>query len=256
MPITPIFDLGFNPGATPPPDGGQQASIREMLGFDEHLPSGIGFTMVAHPDGSVSGYPGGVVADSQFALSNIVVAHVGNQVTSLGISAFNNCAIQHITIPDSVVEIGSTAFYYCPFLTVVVLPDSVGSIGSNAFGYCSGLTNISLPEYLPTLESGVFRGCTALYDITIPAGVTHIGSYAFASCINLMSITLPAGMTNIGDFAFGNCAGLSLINILALTAPTLGSDSFAGVAATEVHVPTGATGYGAMYGGLTVVYDL
>jgi len=63
-------------------------------------------------------------------------------------------------------------------------------------------------------------------------------------------------VTSIGDRAFEVCTNLATINCLATTAPTLGSNAFNIVSATDIHVPAGATGYGTTYGGLTVVADL
>ena len=45
-----------------------------------------------------------------------------------------------LVIPDSVTEIGNSAFSYCSGLTSVTIPDSVTSIGYAAFDGCSGLT--------------------------------------------------------------------------------------------------------------------
>jgi hypothetical protein len=86
--------------------------------------------------------------------------------------------------------------------------------------------------------------------------VTSIGNYSFASCSSLPSITFPDGVTSIGSGCFYYCTSLATINCLATTAPTLGSGVFSGTLTTEIHVPVGATGYGATYGGLTVVADL
>jgi hypothetical protein len=63
-------------------------------------------------------------------------------------------------------------------------------------------------------------------------------------------------VTTIGDYAFVTSVSLATINCLATTAPSLGSYAFYQTQATEIHVPVGATGYTATYGGLTVVADL
>jgi len=63
-------------------------------------------------------------------------------------------------------------------------------------------------------------------------------------------------VTSIGDDAFQGCSILATVNCLATSAPTLGSNVFLNISATQIHVPVGATGYGTTYGGLTVVLDL
>ena len=45
-----------------------------------------------------------------------------------------------VTIPDSVTEIGSYAFYGCTSLTSITIPDSVTVIGDGAFENCESLT--------------------------------------------------------------------------------------------------------------------
>lgn len=119
----------------------------------------------------------------------------------------------------------------------VSIGSNVTSIGSYAFRYGFNTSNTQR-------------------DVTIPSSVTSIGSYAFQYNGNLESITIGSGVTSIGNYVFGSCSSLATIHCLATTAPSLGSYAFYSAAATEIHVPVGATGYGTTYGGLTVVYDL
>jgi hypothetical protein len=145
----------------------------------------------------------------------------------------SNTTLTSIYIGSNVTSIGSIAFYSCTALTSITIPDSVTSIGSYAFYNCSGLTSV-----------------------TIGNSVTSIGNNAFNGCTGLTSIIIPDSVTSIGSGAFSQCSILATINCLAITAPTLVGTPFSGVAATEIHVPVGATEYGTTYGGLTVVSDL
>ena len=70
--------------------------------------------------------------------------------------------------------------------------------------------------------------------------MTSIGDYAFFQSA-LTSITIPSAVTSIGNYAFANCTSLATVNCLATTAPTLGSNPFTNISATEIHVPVGAT---------------
>ena len=93
------------------------------------------------------------------------------------------------TLPDSVTDIGNSAFYDCTLLTGIVIPGSVTNIGRLAFAYCAGLTNV-----------------------TIGSGVTRIGLSAFSDS-GLASVMIPAGVSVIEDYAFGNCPSLTAINV-------------------------------------------
>ena len=54
-----------------------------------------------------------------------------------------------VTIPDSVTEIGDSAFYWCDSLTSITIPDSVTDIGYDAFYGCSGLTSVFCERTTP-----------------------------------------------------------------------------------------------------------
>ena len=64
------------------------------------------------------------------------VCSIPNSVTEIGESAFRGCkSLQELHIPDSVTEIGKSAFRGCSSLQKVYIPDSVTKIGDEAFYY-------------------------------------------------------------------------------------------------------------------------
>lgn len=67
----------------------------------------------------------------------------------------------------------------CTKLTSVTIPDSVANIGSEAFYNCNSLESIVLPEGLTNINELTFYNCSSLNDITIPDNVVRIGSDAF-----------------------------------------------------------------------------
>jgi len=101
--------------------------------------------------------------------------------------AYPNAKSTTYTIPDNVLSIGRTAFYYCTKLTSVIIPNSVTSIGNKAFGYTS-LTSIIIPESVVSIGKMAFCGCTKLTSITIPGSVTSIKEGAFWDCTGLKEI--------------------------------------------------------------------
>jgi hypothetical protein len=84
--------------------------------------------------------------------------------------------------------------------------------------------------------------------------VTAIRNQAFKNCDLLTGITLPANLSLIGNTAFKNCSSLAEIRFSG-NAPSLGTDVFNGVhVEAAVYVQTGATGFGATFGGLPVIF--
>lgn len=115
--------------------------------------------------------------------------------------AFSGTDVTEVYIPNSVTEIGDSAFAYCKNLTNITIPDSVTEIGS-AFEYCTSLTSIILPEGLEVLGNHAFSYCTNLTSVTLPDSLTTIGCQAFFECPSLTSLTIPNGVTSIDLSAF------------------------------------------------------
>lgn len=174
---------------------------------------------------------------TSFASSGITEYVIPRSVTSIGDRAFYyNCYdLQSVTIPDSVISIGSAAFIGCRSLTSITIPDSVITIGSSAFHGCNSLVNITLgssletigssafeacnivdviiPDNVTTIEQATFRDCMKLTNIKIGNCVTTISYSAFSGCSSLNNVVIPDSVTSIEGYAFMNCSRLKSINI-------------------------------------------
>ena len=157
-------------------------------------------------------------------------------------SAFRNCSLTEITIPDSVTSIGERAFFNCTNLTKISIPNNITKISSYVFQYCSKLNyntkdngmylGNSENPYLVlvdtesesienfTIQTGcrfigdlAFQNCKSLTSITIPDSVTSIGQSAFWNCTNLTSIAIPDSISEINDYTFYYCSSLKEITI-------------------------------------------
>lgn len=112
------------------------------------------------------------------------------------------------------------------------LPESVDQIGASAFSQCVKLTSTRLPSGLATIGNALFNSCRSLRDVEIPSGVTAIGPGAFSGCASLDHLTIPEGVTDIGYFAFSQCQGLKRIEIPAACA-SIGAGAFSNCSALE-----------------------
>jgi hypothetical protein len=155
------------------------------------------------------------IGDSAFRnCAGLTSVTIPNSVTSTGISSFENCTgLTSVIIPDSVTAIGAWSFQNCTGLTSVTIPNSVISIGPWAFDRCSGLTSVTIPDSVTSIRFRAFYGCTGLTSVTIPNSVTNIETYAFQYCTGLTSVTIPNSVTSIGYKVFDGCT--NLINVPA-----------------------------------------
>lgn len=137
----------------------------------------------------------------------------GLPVTAIWSSAFKRCSdVTSITIPDSVINIGSWTFEECTSLESITLPNSITAIGNGTFSECTGLTSVTIPDSVTSIGESAFQKCSALKSITIPYGVTEIEENTFYDCLDLASVTIPETVTNIGKNAF-NGSGITSLTI-------------------------------------------
>ena len=110
-----------------------------------------------------------------------------------------------ITLPETVKEIGASAFTNCSRLQKINIPEGVTSIGASAFAGCKKLKQLVLPSGLQKIPEQLCNLCEALDSVKLPAGLTVIPQKAFTGCSSLRSIKIPNSVTNIGNSAFSGC---------------------------------------------------
>lgn len=121
--------------------------------------------------------------------------------TIISDSAFNDCAnIASITIPDSVISIGTTVFSGCNSL------ESITVDPANTVYHSSG--NCLIQTETKTLIAGCKNSV-----IPTDGSVTSISEAAFFGNSGLASITIPDSVTSIGDDAFYLCTNLENITV-------------------------------------------
>ena len=133
-------------------------------------------------------------------------------VTTIEQSVFNGCRnLSSVTMGDNVTSIGITAFYNTG-LTSFIFPSALTSIGQSAFENSMLRGMVFLPEGLTSIGTQAFAN-TLLTEVNIPASVTSIGQGALAPIPNLYNIFLAEGNTSFQMYegALLNAAGNRLL---------------------------------------------
>jgi hypothetical protein len=213
-------------------------------------------------DGYATSYPGnnslvedGIVWSSdKTKLYFVPIEYQGdftipNTVTEIGRSAFSYCTgVTAVFIPESVSFINFPSFDHCPSLQKFVVDSNNEDYASDELGAlyfkslrvlnaCPGsLTEFEIPDCVKTINGYAFMGNTNLVSVTIPNSVSNIYSSAFSGCSSLKELDIPSSISEISSFAFYKCSGISQLRFedgdLELE---IGSSAFSSVAPTEVY---------------------
>lgn len=148
--------------------------------------------------------------------------------------AMKSAKVTKITIPASVKNIGTQAFYLCSSLETVVFektPDGEEvvplAVASEAFKSCTALTSFEVPARLSSFDETVFDGCKNLKTLTVEEGATNFFATDGLLCKNINNVptvvfcpkgregdlVIPSGINSVGTAAFKACTLLTSITI-------------------------------------------
>ena len=161
---------------------------------------------------------------------------IPSSIIKIGSSAFNDCKnLESVYIEDLVswfnMSIASSPLQYAKKLYVngklihdIIVPEGVTSIDSR-FAYFKGITSLTCPSSVKTIGNQSFCQCSNLSSVVLGDSVETIGNRAFAECTLLPSIRFPETLTSIGEQAFVTCNGITEIT-LPPNATTIGDLAF------------------------------
>lgn len=164
----------------------------------------------------------------------------GFKVTSVARWAFSWTEVESVSLPNTLINIESEAFYVANYLTAITIPESVTEIGNEAFDH-SAIKNLYIPKGVTYIGNGAFSFCRELESITvdeenaryesrenaliekttktlitgtktIPEGIEILGWSAFGG-LRIESISIPNTVKVIGTGAFQQCRDLKTISI-------------------------------------------
>ncbi len=170
-------------------DGKKVTAIGESLGYLEvetvKIPAGI--TLIE--GGSFTGAPKlkAFTADegnkSYITVNGIIYSKDKKEIVKYPMAKEGTA----FSVPAGAEVIGALAFYGCKSLVKITLPDSVKEIGASAFSL-SGIKTIAVPDGVKEIGFNAFSTCEALTEVTLPGTLTVINMFAFDNCTSLKKI--------------------------------------------------------------------
>ncbi len=150
-------------------------------------------------------------------------------------------SLEEVDLSSSkITSISECAFYGMSMIKKVTLPDSVTEIDSHAF-YSSGLSEVNLNKVTIIYESA-FANCTSLKEVNFSSvevikqavfqGCTNLGAKKFvdensANAEQLLTVKLPQSVKELGKGAFKGCSSMKYVDIKGTQITVLENSLFA-----------------------------
>jgi hypothetical protein len=220
-----------------------------------YLIAGLGIAMCAFNTSAQISYSdtGGSLTITGYTgnLPELIIPEsiAGKPVSKIAANAFSgNSIISTISIPNSVTNIGSSAFEYCIKLQEIRVASGnefYSSVAGALFDKtqtillqfpCAKGDGINMPDSVRTIEAKAFQACSLLTNIYIPDSVTRIGENAFGNCEHLRAVRLPGFITELNDSTFANCTSLTDLAI-PNSVKTIGNNVFIYAGLQSIDLP-------------------
>lgn len=136
------------------------------------------------------------------------VDRIPSSVRTIEDYGFAECKGSRIVVPEGVKKIGDFAFWgYEEGLQEIHLPNSLTEIGNSAFGWAKDVKELDIPEGVRSIGNEAFARMDALQKLTLPSTLCHVGKNAFMGKegANLLSeVVVPNALAELGETAFKN----------------------------------------------------
>ncbi len=148
---------------------------------------------------------------------------------------------RRVRIEGSITKISGFAFF--DFMTRLELPDTLREIGNSAFWDTPKLKKVRLPASLKVMGEGAFDG-SGLREVRIPGGVKKISQDAFFFCEHLRKVILEEGVEETDPHPFWGSRRLSVVK-LPRSLRRIGPSSFLDTGLRKVTIPENVEEIGA-----------
>lgn len=128
--------------------------------------------------------------------------------------SFQSCAAVELTISGSTLKLDENVFSYCEDIATISVDNSVLEIGSYAFYDSGDDTVVTFADCNLDMEDKAFQS-SCLVILTITGCETVMGENAFSYCEDLTDVTVSANNTEIGSYSFYDCSDLANVSIAA-----------------------------------------
>jgi hypothetical protein len=168
---------------------------------------------------------------SFYNIANLRYLELPNNLTEIAQFSFAHLAtgtskLQYLDLPSNLITLGNSVLANSSALLEITIPDTVISVGTNVLNGALGLTKFRGSIDGPLLANRFFRyffgGTNAttsgviptnLQTVELTSGNTLAASY-FQSFTTIQTIHVPSTLTTIGNNAFNGVTGLRQIQVI------------------------------------------
>lgn len=149
----------------------------------------------------------------------------GKVLTTIPMYCFSGCALLHATLPDTVTRILMGGFTGNYALKSVVLPETIVTISNSAFYFTLNLESIIF-TWKVNVAAQTVLGQSMVKKVEFQGQVSSIQIGSFTSCNGIKSIRFNGYLSYISNEAFGYMSAIEEFIFESTTPPTLVAGAF------------------------------